>query len=96
MDMSEQINPYLVFLELETAPKKPTYYELLAVEQHEQPLRIFDDAVAAQQPGARGTPASVGSSHRPKGMPTLNVGKISESDKLNAPGTVDRLLSVLR
>ena len=35
MDMSEQINPYLVFLELETAPKKPTYYELLAVEQHE-------------------------------------------------------------
>lgn len=36
MDMSEQINPYLVFLELETAPKKPTYYELLAVEQHEQ------------------------------------------------------------
>ena len=67
-----------------------------AVEQHEQPLRIFDDAVAAQQPGARGTPASVGSSHRPEGMPTLNVGKISESDKLNAPGTVDRLLSVLR
>ena len=36
MDMSEQINPYLVFLELETAPKKPTYYELLAVEQDEQ------------------------------------------------------------
>lgn len=68
-----------------------------AVEQHEQPLRIFDDAVAAQQPGDRGTqPASAGSSHRPKGMPTLNVGKISESDKLNAPGTVDRLLSVLR
>ena len=33
--MSEQINPYLVFLELDTAPKKPTYYELLAVAQDE-------------------------------------------------------------
>jgi len=34
--MSEQINPYLVFLGLDTAPKKPTYYELLAVAQNEQ------------------------------------------------------------
>ena len=34
--MSEQINPYLFFLELDTAPKKPTYYELLAVPQDEQ------------------------------------------------------------
>ena len=34
--MSEQINPYQVFLELDTAPKKPTYYELLGVAQDEQ------------------------------------------------------------
>ena len=41
--MSEQINPYKLFLDLDTAPKKPSYYELLGVSQDER-----DDTVVAR------------------------------------------------
>ncbi len=48
--MSEQINPYILFLELDTAPQKPTYYELLGVQQGEQDEEIIaagcEDALA--------------------------------------------------
>lgn len=34
--MSEQINPYKLFLDLDTAPKKPNYYQLLGLSQDER------------------------------------------------------------
>ena len=36
MLMSEQINPYNLFLGLDTAPKKPNYYQLLGLAQDER------------------------------------------------------------
>ena len=36
MSMSEQINPYNLFLGLDTAPKKPNYYQLLGLAQDER------------------------------------------------------------
>ncbi len=50
IEMTEQFNPYKQYLELHTAPKKPTYYELLGVTSDETDEAAIaagcDDALA--------------------------------------------------
>ena len=101
--MSEQINPYMVFLDLDTAPSKPTLYQLLRVDQQEQDHDVIGKAceqalakVRSYKPGSNARIwAAILDEISEARMVLTNPGKREQYDQQLASGEEPGVLELL-